>query len=58
MKVELFESLWIVDGERATPEFANKLDMMVNMGYNVNSEEDHDLFEMEMRHGEEEKSDT
>jgi len=52
-RFELFESLWLESGERVSPEVEEKLDMMVNMGYNVNSDVDHDLFEMEMRDGEE-----
>jgi hypothetical protein len=56
-KYELFESLWLVSGEKASKEEQEKLDMMVNMGYNVNSDVDHDLFEMEMRDGEETQTD-
>ena len=56
-RYELFESLWLVDGERASKEDQDKLDMMVNMGYNVNSDLDHDLFEMEMRNGKETQTD-
>lgn len=52
-RFELFESLWLESGERVSPEVEEKLDMMVNMGYNVNSDIDHDLFEMEMRNGKE-----
>lgn len=52
-RFELFESLWLESGERVSPEVEEKLDMIVNMGYNVNSDVDHDLFEMEMRDGEE-----
>ena len=52
-RFELFESLWLESGERVSPEVEEKLDMMVNMGYNVNSDVDHDLFEMEMRDGKE-----
>jgi len=56
-RYELFESLWLVDGEKASRAEQDKLDMMVNMGYNVNSDIDHDLFEMEMRDGEETQTD-
>jgi hypothetical protein len=52
-RFELFESLWLESGERVSSEVEEKLDMMVNMGYNVNSDVDHDLFEMEMRDGKE-----
>jgi len=52
-RYELFESLWLVNGEKVSEAEQDKLDMMVNMGYNVNSDLDHDLFEMEMRDGEE-----
>lgn len=57
-KYELYESLWLINGDKATPEQTEKLDMMVNMGYNVNSDLDHDLFEMEMQNGKEEKPDS
>jgi len=49
--------VWLVSGEKASKEEQEKLDMMVNMGYNVNSDVDHDLFEMEMRDGEETQTD-
>lgn len=56
-KYELFESLWLVNGREASEEEQEKLDMMVNMGYNVNSDLDHDLFEMEMRNDKETQTD-
>ena len=54
---ELFESVWLVNGERASNDETEKLDMMVNLGYNVNSDMDHDLFEMEFRGGKETQTD-
>ena len=56
-KYELFESLWLVSGREASEEEQEKLDMMVNMGYNVNSDLDHDLFVMEMLNGKETQTD-
>lgn len=55
-KYELFESIWLINGEKADNEETEKLDMMVNLGYNVNSDMDHDLFEMEFLNGKETKT--